>query len=68
MKYLLVSLIKFYQKFSKYTAPSCRFYPTCSEYALQSIKKHGAGKGMLKAVARVSKCHPYHPGGYDPVE
>jgi len=67
MKYLLIGLIKIYQKFSKHTPASCRFYPSCSRYALESIEKHGSLKGLTRSLIRVSKCHPYHPGGYDPV-
>jgi len=65
---LLIGLIVFYQRFiSPLKPPSCRFYPTCSEYAVQAIRKYGILKGTGKAIVRVSKCHPYHPGGYDPV-
>lgn len=46
---------------------SCRFYPTCSQYALEAIELHGAKRGLLLALKRVLKCHPLHPGGYDPV-
>ena len=46
---------------------TCRFYPTCSQYALQAIEKHGATKGTFLAVRRVLKCQPFHPGGFDPV-
>jgi len=46
--------------------PSCRFYPTCSVYAVQAIEVHGPFKGLYLAVRRVLKCHPFHPGGYDP--
>jgi conserved hypothetical protein YidD len=68
LKYLLIYMIKFYQKFiSPLKGPSCRFYPTCSQYALESIKKHGSIKGSYYAIKRVLKCHPFHPGGYDPV-
>lgn len=47
--------------------PSCRFYPTCSSYALEAVEKHGALKGGLLAAKRISRCHPFNPGGYDPV-
>ena len=47
--------------------PSCRFYPTCSAYAMEAIDKHGALRGSWLAVKRISKCHPWHPGGVDPV-
>lgn len=68
MKKVLIFLIKFYKtSISPYKgAPSCRFIPTCSEYALQAIEKYGAFKGSLKAMARILKCHPFHKGGYDP--
>jgi len=60
-------LIKIYRRFiSPIMPPSCRFYPTCSEYAEQALKKYGA-KGILLAVKRILKCHPFHPGGYDPL-
>jgi putative membrane protein insertion efficiency factor len=68
LKYLLIYMIKFYQKFiSPLKGPSCRFYPTCSQYALESVRKYGSIKGSYYAVKRVLKCHPFHPGGYDPV-
>lgn len=67
-KNLLVLLIKFYQKFiSPLKKPSCRFYPTCSQYAVESINKYGSVKGVILAVKRILKCHPFNPGGYDPV-
>ena len=48
-------------------APSCRFHPTCSSYAVQAIEEHGALKGSWMGFLRVMRCHPFHPGGYDPV-
>jgi len=69
MSKLLLIIINFYKKFiSPLSPPSCRFYPTCSEYSYESIKKHGALKGSWHSVARISKCHPFHPGGFDPVK
>ncbi|WP_084509352.1 membrane protein insertion efficiency factor YidD [Paenibacillus assamensis] len=60
--------IHFYRRFlSPLKPPSCRFYPTCSQYALEAIDVHGAGKGTWLAVKRIGCCHPFHPGGYDPV-
>ncbi|WDU84631.1 membrane protein insertion efficiency factor YidD [Caloramator sp. Dgby_cultured_2] len=47
--------------------PSCRFYPTCSQYSLEAIEKYGAIKGSVLSIKRILKCHPLHPGGYDPV-
>lgn len=46
----------------------CRFYPTCSEYGIQSIRTHGVGKGIFLSLFRLSKCQPFHPGGFDPVK
>jgi len=66
--FLLINLIAFYQKIISPVLPrSCRFYPTCSEYAIQAINKYGILKGMRKAIIRILKCNPFHPGGYDPV-
>lgn len=68
MKRFLLWLIRFYQRrISPGLPPSCRFVPTCSEYARQAIEKYGALKGTYLAVRRLLKCHPFHPGGYDPV-
>jgi uncharacterized protein len=67
MKKFICFLLKFYQLFSKWMPPSCRFYPTCSNYALEAVTKHGTLKGMHLAFLRLLKCHPYHKGGYDPV-
>ena len=69
MKTILIWLIIFYRKFiSPMLGPRCRFEPTCSMYALQAIRKYGAIKGSVLAVKRLLKCHPFHPGGYDPLE
>lgn len=66
--FVLSLLIIFYKRaISPYLRPVCRFYPTCSTYALGSIKKHGAIKGCFLAVKRLLRCHPFHKGGYDPV-
>lgn len=68
MKSVLLGMIRFYRKYiSPATPPSCRFQPTCSQYGLESIEKFGALKGGFLAVKRVLKCHPFHPGGFDPV-
>ncbi|MDQ7816499.1 MAG: membrane protein insertion efficiency factor YidD [Melioribacteraceae bacterium] len=69
MRSIFIYVIKLYQKFISPMFPSsCRFYPTCSEYAVQSIKKHGALKGGVKSVWRILRCNPFNKGGYDPVE
>ena len=67
-KYEWVGLIRFYQDYiSKLKGPSCRFYPTCSQYAIEAIEAHGAMKGWKLAILRILRCHPFHSGGYDPV-
>ncbi|KGM98257.1 membrane protein insertion efficiency factor YidD [Clostridium botulinum] len=69
MKIILIHIIKFYRKYiSPLKKPCCRFYPTCSQYALQAIDKYGVFKGGVMAIKRIFKCHPFHPGGYDPVK
>lgn len=68
MKTLFLWLIRFYQKvISPLKPPTCRFYPTCSHYAMEAITKYGARKGGLLAMKRILKCHPWHPGGIDQV-
>ncbi len=68
MKYLVLGLIRLYQRYvSPMTRPSCRYVPTCSQYAVESVSKYGALKGIWLAVRRISRCHPFHEGGYDPV-
>jgi putative membrane protein insertion efficiency factor len=60
--------VRFYRKvISPLKPPTCRFYPTCSAYALEAIEKHGAAKGSWLAAKRIARCHPFHPGGFDPV-
>ena len=69
MKSILLVIIKTYRKFiSPLFSPHCRFYPTCSEYSYESIRNHGAFKGMWYSLVRISKCHPFHEGGFDPVK
>ena len=61
-------VIRLYQKLlSPLLPPTCRFYPSCSEYSRESIVRHGVAKGVLLTLIRLCKCHPFHPGGYDPV-
>jgi len=65
---ILIILIRFYQiVISPLFAPCCRFYPSCSEYAIGALREHGPLKGSRLALLRLLKCHPFHPGGYDPV-
>lgn len=63
----MIGLIRCYQLFiSPLLGPHCRFHPTCSEYCVRSVRKHGAIKGTLRGALRICRCHPFHPGGYDP--
>jgi len=65
---VLIGALRLYKKFiSPLLPPRCRFAPTCSEYAMEAIETHGALLGSYYAVRRLLKCHPFHPGGYDPV-
>ena len=82
MKKLLILIIKFYRRFLSpikgllihILSPSsgehagCRFYPTCSEYAIEAVEKYGIIKGSIMAVKRILRCNPFNKGGYDPVE
>ena len=69
MKKILIAIVRFYRK---YITPykggaTCRFVPTCSEYALEALEKYGALKGSLLAIRRILRCHPFSKGGFDPV-
>ena len=67
-KSILLFLIRCYRRFiSPLFPPCCRFYPTCSTYAMQAIEKYGAAKGGWLAFKRIMRCHPFHDGGYDPL-
>ena len=68
MKFILISLIRFYQRFiSPLTPPTCRFTPTCSQYTLEAIQKYGVLKGTWLGIKRICRCHPWGGSGYDPV-
>jgi hypothetical protein len=68
MNRILITAIVFYQKYiSPFKPATCRFYPTCSDYAIQAIQRHGCLRGTLLSIKRLFRCHPYHTGGYDPV-
>ncbi|MFW6068632.1 MAG: membrane protein insertion efficiency factor YidD [Chloroflexota bacterium] len=68
MKSIALFLIRLYQNtLSRVTPPSCRFTPSCSHYTYEAIEKHGLMKGGWLGVKRISRCHPWHEGGYDPV-
>lgn len=64
---IVILLIEGYQKITLFKRPSCRFYPSCSNYSIEAIEKHGVIKGGLLATRRICRCHPFNPGGYDPV-
>ncbi len=69
IKKSIILLIELYRRFiSPLKRPSCRFYPTCSQYAIDAINKYGSLKGVYLATKRILKCHPFHPGGYDPIK
>lgn len=64
----MVAVVRAYQiAISPMLGRSCRFHPTCSEYAVESLRRHGPARGLWMAVRRIGRCHPWHPGGYDPV-
>jgi len=68
VKTVALALIRFYKRFISPVLPSsCRFEPTCSVYTYQAIEKYGVLKGGWMGAKRISRCHPFHPGGYDPV-
>jgi len=68
MRFLLIHLICFYQTaISRWLPPRCRFYPSCSSYAIQAIERHGSGHGSWLAMQRICRCHPLNAGGLDPV-
>jgi uncharacterized protein len=68
MKFVLKKLIRAYQLLiSPFLGQNCRFFPSCSHYALEAIEVHGSLKGAGLAIGRICRCHPFHPGGYDPV-
>jgi len=68
LRWVIVSIIRFYQRFiSPLTPPVCRFTPTCSHYTLEAVQVHGPLRGSWLGVRRIGRCHPFNPGGHDPV-
>lgn len=68
MRNLALSLLRFYKRFiSPLLPPMCRFEPTCSVYTMQAVEKYGALRGVWLGVRRLARCHPFNPGGWDPV-
>ena len=68
MKKIAIGIIFIYRKFiSPLTPPTCRFYPTCSQYGMEALERFGFFKGTFLTIKRILKCHPFHPGGFDPV-
>jgi len=65
---LVIGLLRLYKKFVSPLLPSaCRFYPTCSEYMIEAVKRYGAARGVWLGLRRLLRCHPFHAGGFDPV-
>jgi putative membrane protein insertion efficiency factor len=68
MRWLFIFLVRGYQVVLSPLLPAtCRFYPSCSAYAVEALERHGAWRGTKLTIRRLARCHPFHPGGYDPV-
>jgi uncharacterized protein len=68
VQWLVIAVLRFYKScISPWLPSACRFYPTCSEYMMQAVARHGAPRGVWIGLKRLAKCHPFHAGGVDPV-
>jgi len=69
LNWIFIRIIRLYQRFiSPLLIPSCRFHPSCSEYAAHALERFGLPKALGLILARLLRCHPYHPGGFDPIK
>ncbi|MDQ6829178.1 MAG: membrane protein insertion efficiency factor YidD [Gemmatimonadota bacterium] len=68
MRWVLILVVRAYQLvLSPLLPPACRYYPSCSQYAIEALQRHGALRGSWLTIRRLGRCHPFRPGGYDPV-